>query len=169
MRVKGNLISLAHKGNFDIIAHGCNCWCTMGAGIAKTIKEEFPEAFEADLKTKKGDIKKFGSLSYARVKTKSGKDLIVANLYTQYSLGGPKEGETKEQRLEAIKKSFKELKMLFPKETKNIGVPMLGAGIAGGDWEKIEEAIISIIPIENITVVEFDNSKKNELNLSPTL
>ena len=32
--IKGDLIKLAQKGKFDIIAHGCNCFCTMGAGIA---------------------------------------------------------------------------------------------------------------------------------------
>ena len=32
--IKGNLISLALAGEFEVIIHGCNCFCTMGAGIA---------------------------------------------------------------------------------------------------------------------------------------
>ena len=32
--IEGNLISLALAGNFDVIAHGCNCFCTMQSGIA---------------------------------------------------------------------------------------------------------------------------------------
>ena len=56
--IKGDLIQLAKNGEFDVIIHGCNCFCTMGAGIAKTIKDIFPEAYKADLNTKKGDRSK---------------------------------------------------------------------------------------------------------------
>ena len=44
-KIKGDLIKLAIKGDFDVIIHGCNCFCTMGAGIAKSIKTAFPEAY----------------------------------------------------------------------------------------------------------------------------
>jgi len=30
--IQGNLIHLAQDGEFDLIVHGCNCFCTMGAG-----------------------------------------------------------------------------------------------------------------------------------------
>ena len=56
--IKGDLIKLALTGNFEVIAHGCNCMCTMGAGIAKTIKSEFPEAYQADCATEKADKNK---------------------------------------------------------------------------------------------------------------
>jgi len=39
--IKGNLITLAKKGEFDVIVHGCNCLNVMGAGIAKQIKKTF--------------------------------------------------------------------------------------------------------------------------------
>ena len=67
--IKGDLVKLAIKGEFDLIIHGCNCFCTMGAGIAKTIKQKFPEAYEADLKTEKGDKAKLGTISWAKAKT----------------------------------------------------------------------------------------------------
>lgn len=44
--VQGDLIELALNGVFDVIVHGCNCQCTMGAGIAKSIRAKFPEACE---------------------------------------------------------------------------------------------------------------------------
>jgi O-acetyl-ADP-ribose deacetylase (regulator of RNase III) len=49
--ISGDLIHLAKKGEFDLIVHGCNCFCTMAAGIAKGIKA----AFEADQATDSGD------------------------------------------------------------------------------------------------------------------
>ena len=41
-------IICAKNGEFDVIIQGCNCFHTMGAGIAKYIKQDFPEAFAAD-------------------------------------------------------------------------------------------------------------------------
>lgn len=35
--IEGDLIQMALNGDFDIIAHGCNCFNTMRSGIAKTI------------------------------------------------------------------------------------------------------------------------------------
>ena len=39
--VKGDLIKLTLEGEFDVIAHGCNCFCTMGSGIAVAMKNTF--------------------------------------------------------------------------------------------------------------------------------
>lgn len=39
--VNGDLIKLAKRGEFDVIGHGCNCFCTMGAGIAPQMAEAF--------------------------------------------------------------------------------------------------------------------------------
>ncbi len=40
--IKGDLIQLALAKRFDVIIHGCNCHCEMGAGIARVIKKSFP-------------------------------------------------------------------------------------------------------------------------------
>jgi len=45
--VHGDLLRLALGGRFDVIVHGCNCQCAMGKGIALSIKQQFPEAYEA--------------------------------------------------------------------------------------------------------------------------
>jgi ribonucleoside-diphosphate reductase beta chain len=37
----GDLITLAKAGKFDVIAHGCNCHSTMGAGIAPQMAKAF--------------------------------------------------------------------------------------------------------------------------------
>lgn len=52
--IKGDLVKLALAGQSDVIVHGCNYQCQMGAGIAKSIKQVFPESYEADCLTSKG-------------------------------------------------------------------------------------------------------------------
>jgi O-acetyl-ADP-ribose deacetylase (regulator of RNase III) len=81
--INGDLIALAREGRFDLIAHGCNCFCTMGAGIAKGIRSAFPGAYEADRKTARGDRAKLGTCSVAEVG-----QLIVVNAYTQFDYRG---------------------------------------------------------------------------------
>ena len=69
--VRGDLIKLALAGQFDVIVHGCNCMCAMGAGIAKGIKATFPEAYAADCATPRGAREKLGTISTARVERRS--------------------------------------------------------------------------------------------------
>ena len=85
--IYGDLIHLANDGDFDIIVHGCNCFCTMGAGIAKVIKAAFPQAYEADLATPRGDRAKLGTCSFAEIE-RDGTPLIVVNAYTQFDWRG---------------------------------------------------------------------------------
>lgn len=39
--IQSNLIHLAQNGDFDLIVHDNNCFCMMGAGIAKGINAAF--------------------------------------------------------------------------------------------------------------------------------
>jgi len=85
--IQGNLIHLSRNGGFDLIVHGCNSFCTMGAGIAKGIKAAFPQAYEADLATQRGDRAKLGTCTSAEI-DQNGTPLIVVNAYTQFDWRG---------------------------------------------------------------------------------
>jgi len=146
--IKGDLIKLAKERKFDVITHGSNCYNCMGAGIAKQIKQEFPEAYKADLKTKKGDRLKLGSYSEAYVKKYN---LIIINAYTQYGYWG-KGGKPNADYM-AIEKVFKKIKENY--NAKQIGIPLIGTGLAGGDWNKISN-IIDSMNFNNITLVEYE-------------
>jgi O-acetyl-ADP-ribose deacetylase (regulator of RNase III) len=39
--IRGALAKLVLDGQFEVIIHGRNCHCMMGAGIARTIKQGF--------------------------------------------------------------------------------------------------------------------------------
>ncbi len=142
--IEGCLITNFKNKKYDAIIHGCNCFCTMGAGIAKTIKNNFPSAFEEDQKTKKGDINKLGSYSIA--KTEYG---FIINAYTQYYYSSKK----KNCDYNAIKKVFTKINKDFA--GKSIGIPTIGAGLAGGDWDKIYAIIDESTPDVNIEIVYY--------------
>lgn len=146
--VEGDLIKLALEGKFDIIIHGCNCFCTMGAGIAKSFKSEFPEAFKADLTTEKGDKSKLGSFTHATT-IRSGHAITVINAYTQFNYNG----KGIKADYDAIRNVFKELKLKF--SGKRFGFPLIGAGLAGGDWKVISEIISEELQGEDFTLVRF--------------
>ncbi|KZN57789.1 hypothetical protein N473_26680 [Pseudoalteromonas luteoviolacea CPMOR-1] len=146
--IDGDLIKLALDGNFDVIIHGCNCYCTMGAGIAKGIKTEFPEAFKADVSTEKGVKEKLGTYSSATV-LRNGHEITIVNAYTQHHW----RGKGVKADYEAIEKVFALIKHSF--SGKRIGYPLIGAGLAGGDWEIISNIISTQLAGENHTLVKF--------------
>lgn len=146
--IKGDLLALAQKGKFDLIVHGCNCFCAMGAGIAKSIKQMFPEAYEADVKTVKGDKTKLGEISWAEITSNAGK-LIIVNGYTQFDW----KGSGQKADYEAIRSVFRKIKSRF--SGLRIGYPAIGAGLAGGDWNIISKIIDEELENENHTYVEY--------------
>ncbi|WP_199611598.1 macro domain-containing protein [Flocculibacter collagenilyticus] len=146
--VKGDLLKLAKKGQFDVIVHGCNCICTMGAGIAKQIKSQYPSAFEADSKTIKGSKEKLGTFSSSTV-TVGDHQLTIVNAYTQYHW----RGNGNKADYGAIRSVFKQIKQEFG--GLKIGYPMIGAGLAGGDWSVISSIICEGLQNENHTLVQY--------------
>ncbi len=146
--IKGNLITLALDGHFDVIVHGCNCFCTMGAGIARAIQDEFPEAYAADLATIKGDRNKLGDFSFATVK-RNEHEITIVNGYTQYQF----HGKSLLVDYDAVQRLFQKVKQQFI--GKRIGYPKIGAGLAGGDWEKISQIIDHELAGENHSLVVY--------------
>ncbi len=146
--IQGDLLQLAEDGFFDVIIHGCNCHCTMGAGIALGIRTRFPEAYEADCQTVKGDMGKLGSISSARIMRK-GHELVVVNAYTQFDYAGAELLVD----YDAVRECLLEVRKLY--SGKRIGYPKIGAGLAGGDWRQLAAIIEEVLNGENHTLVEF--------------
>lgn len=84
---EGDLIKLATCGRFDVIINGCNCFCNTNAGFAKSIKTNFPEAFQADLQTIKEEKEKLGNYTAITIQ-RNGFKFTIVNAYTQYNYGG---------------------------------------------------------------------------------
>jgi O-acetyl-ADP-ribose deacetylase (regulator of RNase III) len=152
--IKGNLIDLAEAGEFDVIVHGCNCFNTMGSGIAREIRERYPEAYEADAATEKGDKNKLGT--YTSYNT--GKFTIV-NAYTQYTFWLP----TDQFEYDAFQLLLNNLAIDFP--DSRFGFPLIGCGLAGGNKQKIIDmidgfGIVLLFQGGEVTIVEFNGETK---------
>lgn len=131
---KGNLLDLAEAGEFDIVVQGCNCFNTMGGGIAREIRERYPAAALFDNETEKGDYNKLGNYTLVHPEFTNGKFLIV-NAYTQYNMS---------QGIDVFEYVAFELilqKLIHAYGDKRIGLPYIGMGLAGGDRELILAAI----------------------------
>lgn len=148
--IKGNLIKLAEHGEFDVIVHGCNCFTTMGSGIARQIHESYPGAYKVDAETVRGDAEKLGTFTFYD----TGKFIIV-NAYTQYTTNGF--GESNDLfEYEAFEKVLTKLAEAWP--NSRFGFPLIGCGLAGGDKKRILtmiEDFSKIITDGTVTVVEF--------------
>ena len=147
--IRGDLVKLALDGRFEVIIHGCNCQCVMGAGIARIVKQTFPEAYKADLATPKGVRDKLGSLSSATVE-RGGRKISIVNGYTQIHWRGS--GVLVDY--DALRSVMQKVKVMFSGRT--IGYPKIGAGLAKGDWTLIASIIEQELAGEDHTLVEYE-------------
>ena len=150
---KGNLLDLAEAGEFDVVVQGCNCFNTMGGGIAREIAERYPQASTVDNLTARGDIMKLGNWTDCSVQVGMTKFEIV-NAYTQYNMS---------RGTDVFEYTAFELilqKLVHVYGTKRIGLPYIGMGLAGGDKEVILDMIAEFANnVSNkggtVTLVEF--------------
>lgn len=146
----GDLVRAFDYGEVDILVHGCNCFHTMGGGIARTISTRWPEALEVDKQTEYGAIAKLGKFSIVEVERECGIPGLIVNAYTQYNYG------TAERQVcyYAIKSVFTTIQKVDLTDHL-IGIPKIGAGLAGGNWDIIS-SIIDETGVENIVCYTLD-------------
>lgn len=162
--ISGDLLELAFNGRYNAIAHGCNCFVKMGAGIAPAIANAFEGVREADKNypAPGGSKDRLGNFSLAVdvIDTtlddgrQEPKILHVYNLYTQYGTWGRWEGKM-DVDYDALEQCFEKLNTEIPPYAK-LGIPMIGAGLAGGDWEEIKKRINRATPDIEIELVIFN-------------
>lgn len=120
------------------IGHGVNCMGLMGAGVAKTVREKFPQTYE--------EYQYMCSHNYLIVGDffpydENGK--VIVNLATQYR---PGPDATYEAVFGALTKFSKQAST--PRRiTKNgnvIAIPEIGCGIGGLEWPVVKKIILLV-------------------------
>ncbi|EFM7019356.1 hypothetical protein BAU67_001926 [Escherichia coli] len=150
--VEGDLISLFKSGAGHLI-HGCNCFHTMGKGIAKQIAREFPQALAADKETPCGDLNKLGMFSLWEHFAKN-RVVYGINMYTQFYPGPNAEYFSILKGFEQVNETFKGARVPFY-------IPKIGCGIGGLKWSHVEDVINLATWDIDIVVVEYNKSQYN--------
>jgi len=165
--IEGNLIELAKQGMFQVITHGCNCFCRMKRGIAPQMAQAFGcDKFKLESKIFEGDYNKLGQIDFetlivspeGRVRptimladkyTDNSIPLIVVNSYTQYQWGT----HLKPFDYVAFRLCMKKINHTF--KGYKVGLPQIGSHLAGGNWVRIKMIIQQELTDCDVTVVIF--------------
>jgi len=147
--IDGNLITLAKQGQFDVIAHGCNCFCRMKRGIAPQMATEFDcDKFPLEGPKYVGDINKLGQIDY-----KNWRGLYIVNAYTQYHWELPGSNGNIPLEYDALYICLVKLNHRF--KGGRIGLPWIGCGLAGGDKYRVETIVGIVMQDCDVTIVNY--------------
>lgn len=149
--VSGDLLNATHK----VILHGCNAMGVMGSGVARQIRNKWPNVYEVYALKHKTFGLNLGDI--IPVATLDGR--IVVNCITQKNYG--RDG-IQYADYDAIGTCMKKINDRVKEwEVSEIAMPRIGAGLGGGDWSVIEYIIIrnakNFIPV----VYDFDPTPGN--------
>jgi O-acetyl-ADP-ribose deacetylase (regulator of RNase III) len=159
--VEGDILQAAE----DIIGHQVNCKGVMGAGLAKQIKNKYPNVYEeyvhlikwAKEEYKRGHSKTDRLLSACQfVDTPDNK--TIANIFGQEGYG---RGSIQTDYV-ALKKSLWSIKetVTNPYNTlhnKTVALPYgIGCGLAGGDWNIVHSIIAEVFSDYEVTLYKFN-------------
>jgi hypothetical protein len=137
----------------------------MGAGIAPQMAKAFGvNTFE--MERQGPDIEKLGCIDYKTFvlgentvwflddykNNKNEPELTVVNSYTQFKYGkNHTDGVSRPLDYEALTLCMRKINNVF--KGKHIGLPKIGAGLAGGDWNRIKSIIQTELKDCDVTVV----------------
>ncbi len=152
--VRGDLL----QSDCTVIAHQVNCRGVMGAGLARQIKERYPNVFRAYSSACDSNVDALlGRCQFVKAR----KDLVVANLFGQMNYGKGKHTD-----YDALTKALISLRMWYkdafyltdttfpftdgPKPAK-LGLPYgIGCGLAGGNWAIVYNIIEEVFEGMNV-------------------
>jgi O-acetyl-ADP-ribose deacetylase (regulator of RNase III) len=130
--IKDNILSTDCR----VIIHGCNAQGKMNSGVAKTIRNRFPQAY-------KEYISKYeeSGLSPGEIILAEEDGYLIVNAITQefYGYDGKQYISYR-----ALSECLKRLANHLPRSEYSdepIAMPRIGCGLGGGDWTEIEPLI----------------------------
>jgi O-acetyl-ADP-ribose deacetylase (regulator of RNase III) len=118
----------------DVIAHGVNCKGVFGAGLAKEIRDKWPEVYN-------NYMDKFLRLGWrlGEIQINYPENKIVVNMATQENYGrDPKKVYVDYSAVAVcLDKLFKYCK----EHSLSCAIPKIGCGLANGDWKTVGHII----------------------------
>lgn len=142
---KGDVLAALENDELDVVAHGCNCQGGFGSGIAGQISRKWPHVKGAylDLYRSGGTILGF----FQPVAISESKFIINCGTQNDYLPRGIRHAD-----YNAIDDVMDSLKLYTQNKLTRVGIPMIGSGLAGGEWAEIEKIISKHFVGRDITV-----------------
>ena len=142
-----------------ILVHGCNCQGVMGSGIARLVRDTWPDVYQAyrarhqQSGLQLGDTVAVGSSSYADSPAVSrhlhatteqlAGNLIVVNAMTQFDYGTHK--GTVYVDYAAVFAAFARISLLARDTGLTVNFPLIGCGLANGQWSEVARMMESAV------------------------
>jgi O-acetyl-ADP-ribose deacetylase (regulator of RNase III) len=137
--IRGDLF----KTEAEVIIHGCNCQGVMGAGVAKIIKEKYPEAY----KLYRNEYNKNG-LKLGNIQCVWDNSKLIINAMTQEFCGNDKNIVYVDYN--AVRECMN--KIYVQNASYSVAMPKIGCGLANGDWNIVKQIIKEELPDMNVLV-----------------
>jgi len=136
----GDLLESPHR----LILQGCNAQGVMGSGIAKQIRKKYPQAFEEYYAAHEKEMLRLGDVLFVDCG-----DKIIANGITQQYYGRSGERFVNYEAINSVMEETHDYALKHGIEYA--AMPLIGAGLGGGSWEKIssiiEDKFTDVIPV----------------------
>lgn len=135
----------------DVICHQVNCQGVMGSGIAKQVREKYPEVYDAYMTLAPHGSHLLGNVLMVQVSDTQS----VGNLFSQDNFGYDGKCYTNYPMLQNCLYNVKEI----CKENKTIAIPYkLGCCRGGGDWNVVYKIIEEVFEDYNgdILICEYN-------------
>ena len=139
---EGNLLT---NPFVTVIGHSCNCQNTFGSGIARTIREMYPDAYKADCGAVLAKVNTLGRFSVGYIPADNNPSSIsrIYNLYGQNLFGkGTRQTDYDAlySALEGMAHDLVENDMDLP--VPSVGFPFqMGSFRGGGSWDIVSRLI----------------------------
>lgn len=138
--VRGDLFD----GQVDLMGHGVNCQGGFGSGVAAIMAIKHPKARMAYFDKHRDEGWKLGEAQFV---ASNGK--IIANCATQDHFFPRNKCHADYNAIRACMVQVKEYAKL---RNLSIGIPKIGAGLAGGNWAVIEQILNDVFQNYDCTV-----------------
>lgn len=136
----------------NIIGHQVNCQMKMASGVAKLIREKYPEVYAEYTNIFINHTKEqlLGYCQIVDVSTYENQFKFVANLFGQYYYGYDGKKYTKEA---ALKSALIELKNFAKQNDLSVALPYkIGSDRGGADWNEVYKIIEDVFIDYEVTL-----------------